>query len=359
MKIFANYLPQFHQIPENDKYWGEGFTDWVSCRNAKPQFKGHMQPKSPLNNNYYSLDNIDVIRWQISLAKRYGISGFAIYHYWFHEGLNLLTKPVELILENRDIELEYFFIWDNKSWKKTWSAFTGGASWTNDVDKKNEIMAELIYGNKNEWKAHFDYLLPYFKDTRYKKINNKPIFAVFNTYKDYNILKEMIEYWNKLAKENGFNGVCVISRDDYKQKQFEYRFTYTPFAPTTIYDYCWQKIKRILRKEKIKKYNYDYLWKIILKRAKNKNKYTILSGFVDFDDTPRRGNNGNVVVGANPCKFKEYLKKLLKIAEDNGTDFVLLTAWNEWGEGCCLEPELKYGYEYLEAVRDALLEYKM
>lgn len=164
MKIFANYLPQFHQIPENDKYWGKGFTDWVSCRNATPLYAGHQQPKKPLNNNYYSLDNVKSIKWQANLAKKYGITGFAIYHYWFHSGLNLLTTPPNLIRENKDIDIDYFFVWDNNSWKKTWSALTGGASWTSDTDKKTEIMAELIYGGKEEWKAHFEYLLPFFQD---------------------------------------------------------------------------------------------------------------------------------------------------------------------------------------------------
>lgn len=357
MKVIANYLPQFHRIPENDKFWGEGFTDWVSCKKAVPLFEGHCQPKIPLNENYYSLDNIDSIRWQANLAKEYGISGFAIYHYWFHRGLNLLTKPAEIILENKDIDLEYFFLWDNNSWKKTWSALTGGASWTSDVSKKTEVMAELIYGDENEWKAHFEFLLPFFKDKRYIKKDGKPMFGLFNTYKNFEIIDKMYKYWDRLAKENGFNGICVLSREDYKQKQFEDRFIYTPFAPITWRDYIYQKMKRIVGKEKIKKYDYDYLWKRILKTSKKRKASTILSGFVDFDDSPRRGENGNVVIGANPTKFKQNLKELLKIAQNNGSEIVLLTAWNEWGEGCVLEPESKYGYGYLNAVKEALLEY--
>lgn len=354
MKIFANYLPQFHQIPENDKFWGKGFTDWVSCKNAKPLFPGHQQPKVPLNKNYYSLDDVNVIRWQAKLAKEYGISGFAIYHYWFHKGLNLLTTPPTLIRENKDIDIDYFFIWDNNSWKKTWSALTGGASWTSNEDKKTEVLAKLDYGDKTEWKAHFDYLLPFFKDSRYLKIGNKPVFAVFRTFRVFDVLTEMYDYWDKLAKENGFDGIMILSRADYKQPEFENKFIYTPFAPVTVNDYLKQKIKRILGKEKVKKYNYDTLWKRIISASKKVDNNTILSGFVDFDDTPRRGKNGNVVIGATPEKFEKYLEKLIQISQNKDQDLLLLTAWNEWGEGCHLEPDTVNKFSYLEAVKTAL-----
>lgn len=356
MKVFANYLPQFHQIPENDQYWGKGYTDWVSCQKAKSLFQGHIQPKKPLNENYYSLDDVNVIKWQAELAKKYGISGFAIYHYWFHDGLNLLTTPPTLIRDNPDIDIEYFFIWDNKSWKRTWSALTGSEGWTNDSNSapKNEVLAELIYGGEEEWSAHFKYLLPFFKDTRYVKRNNKPVIAVFTTYKVYDVLKKMNKYWDKLAKENGFDGVEIISRADYKQKEFENQFIYTPFAPVTIGDYVSQKVKRIIEKEKVKKYDYDSVWKRILKVSKKVGKNTTLSGFVNFDDTPRRGYNGNVVVGATPAKFEKYFSELLDIAKNRNNDIVLLTAWNEWGEGCYLEPDTINGYEYLKAVKRAI-----
>ena len=351
MKIIANYLPQYHRIPENDKWWGEGFTDWVSCKNAKPLFENHMQPKTPLNNNYYSLDNVETIRWQAKLAKKYGISGFGIYHYWFHSDLNILTTPPTLILENTDIDIDYFFIWDNKSWKKTWSALTGGTGWTADVDKKTQVLAELRYEGEEEWEKHFQYFLPFFKDTRYLKKNGKPILALFCTFLEYETIVKMIDYWDKRAKECGFNGVEVLSRDDYKQKQFKSKFRYTPFAPTNISDYLKLKIKRILGKQKIKKFSYDALWKEIIRNAKRADSNTILSGFVMFDDTPRRGNNGNVVLGDTPEKFYHYLKKLVVIAKKKENDFILLTAWNEWGEGCYLEPDVENGYAYLEAVK--------
>lgn len=359
MKIITNYLPQFHCIPENDKYWGKGFTDWVSCKQAKPLFEGHLQPKVPLDNNYYSLDNPESVKWQIDLANKYDVYGFGIYHYWFHSGLNLLTKPVEIILNHPEYNINYFFIWDNNSWRKTWSALTGGASWNGkDEDHKTETMAELRYGDESEWKAHFEFLLPFFKDTRYIKQDGKPIFAIFKTYQTFDVLEKMEKYWNKLAIENGFKGIQLISRADYKQPQFEKSFVYTPFAATTIPDYISFKARSIIEKDKVKKFSYDKMWKNILKRSVQLRPNTILSGFVNFDDTPRRGNNGKVVVGATPEKFNYYLRQLLKIADDKGQDFIMLTAWNEWGEGCYLEPDEVNKYQYLEALKDALENYK-
>ena len=112
-KIIALYLPQFHQIPENDKFWGEGFTDWVTVKNAKPLFPGHNQPRKPLHDNYYDLSKKESIKWQADLANEYGIYGFGIYHYWFNNEQNLLSKPSEIIRDNDDININYCFVWDN------------------------------------------------------------------------------------------------------------------------------------------------------------------------------------------------------------------------------------------------------
>ena len=211
-----------------------------------------------------------------------------------------------------------------------------------------------MYGDQKEWKAHFDYLLPFFKDDRYLKIDGKPVFAIFNTYKEYEVLKNIESYWNQLCIENGFSGIYMVSRADYKQKQFDYSFVYTPFAPTNWVDYILQKTKRIIGKNKVKKYGYDYLWKRILKQSRKYKSNVFLSGFVDFDDTPRRGTNGNVVIGSTPDKFESYFNTLLKIANKNKSEITLLTAWNEWGEGCFLEPDEENRYAYLEALKRAI-----
>lgn len=368
IKIIANYLPQFHQIPENDKWWGKEFTDWVAVKKAKPLFKGHIQPKEPLNDNYYSLDNADTIREQAKLARKYGIYGFGMYHYWFNSNLQLLQKPAELILENKDIDINFMFIWDNGSWKRTWSnvkdandwapSFDGNTNFEEHQKSSNGILAELIYGNEKDWKIHFDYLLQFFKDIRYIKIDNRPVFGFFRPNNGFKTVDRMVNFWDTLAKKEGFNGIRCIGRDSCVGKNLEYKMRYTPLAPVGLLDRISLGLKRRWSSytKSIFYYGYDSHWKEILHYAKKSDKNTFLSGFVSFDDTPRRGKKARILSGANPQKFKKYINKLLKISMKQGKEYLFLSAWNEWGEGMCLEPDKQYGYKWLEALKHAIDE---
>ena len=193
MKIIAFYLPQFHNIPENDEWWGNGFTEWTNVKKAKPIFEGHQQPKVPLNNNYYNLLDDNVKVWQADLAKKYGVYGFCYYHYWFN-GKMLLEKPMEQMLENKEVDIPFCISWANEPWTKAWVG-----------DEKKMLIAQE-YGQEEEWKEHFMYLLPFFKDERYIKKDGKPFF-IFYRPDIVPCMKEMIDLWNRLAKENGLNGI--------------------------------------------------------------------------------------------------------------------------------------------------------
>ena len=156
VNVFAMYLPQYHETEENSKFWGQGFTDWVSVKKATPLFDGHMQPHVPLDKNYYDLSLVSEIKWQAKLAKNYGVSGWGIYHYWFNSEQKTLTKPAELILQNEDIDMPFFFAWDNASWKRTWSKIKGN-DWSplNDTETEKqahtgpEILIEYKLGDKS------------------------------------------------------------------------------------------------------------------------------------------------------------------------------------------------------------------
>ena len=344
-KIIAMYLPQFHQIPENDEFWGKGFTDWVTVKNAKPLFEGHRQPRVPLNNNYYDLSIKENVEWQCKLAKDNGVYGFGIYHYWFNNEKNLLTKPAEIIRDNKDIDMNYFFAWDNLSWRRTWSNL-GGNSWAPTQENQTKggpaTLIEYILGSEEDWLNHYNYVRTHFKEDRYIKVDNKPVFVIF--YNGDEIAK-MCDYWDELAKKDGFNGMYFIFRRGKKHKYFNISST-----DETIFNYepittGWSSLKL---------YSYDTIWNKIIKNAKGKNaKSNIYHGaFVEYDDTPRRGaSRGIVVRGATPEKFEKYLRQLIKISEDQGKCFIFLTAWNEWGEGACLEPNKETGNAYLEVVR--------
>ncbi len=153
MKYLAMYLPQYHEIPENNDAWGKGFTEWVNVKKAVPQFEGHNQPRVPLNNNYYSLLDKETLTWQASMAQNYGVFGFCFYHYWF-EGRMVLEKPVKILRDNEDIKLNYCFAWANESWTKTWHGAGG----------EKEILIPQTYGREDEWEKHYDYFRTFFTD---------------------------------------------------------------------------------------------------------------------------------------------------------------------------------------------------
>lgn len=367
VKIVAMYLPQYHEIEENSKFWGKGFTDWVSVKKAVPLFEGHEQPQAPLGGNYYDLSQKEAILWQCNLAKKYGIYGFGIYHYWFTKDKCLLTKPSEIILENQDISIPFFFAWDNASWRRTWSKFRGNA-WAPVEDLENKktetedsILIEYKIGNEEDWKIHFEYLLPYFKDSRYIKENGKPVFEIFNYSSD---IYKMHMYWDKLAREHGFEGIEIVYKESalYSLPSKSVNFCYEPQNSGwgtwwKLWTFKGLSLLGITKKTGPLIYSYDKVWRKIIKNASRRNGKNDWHGaFVSYDDTPRRGKQGRIVIGATPEKFEKYLRQLVSICNEQKKEFIFLTAWNEWGEGATLEPSEKYGNLYLEAIANVVKE---
>lgn len=363
-KIISMYLPQYHVIPENSRFWGEGFTDWDCVKSAKPLFPGHNEPRIPQGGYYYDLSKKEDIKKQINLAHQYHIYGFGIYHYWFSTDKRVLTKPAELILENKDLDIPFFFAWDNASWKKSWSNVAGNdwapmrevQSQVSDEDTNNGILIPFVLGTEKDWKVHFDYLLDYFRDDRYIKVDNKPIFIVWNYSK---AMEQMVCFWNKLAKENGFSGMEIIYKYSSKISIPEESniFYYEPAhcAWDRLENRIKNKIKNFARlNSTIKQYDYDTAWNHLLKDAARADRRTYLGAFVDYDDSPRRANRGQRLDGASPEKFENYLAELLNIAKEKGKEYIFLTAWNEWGEGAYLEPDETNHYAYLEAINKAI-----
>lgn len=356
MRIITFYLPQFHEVEENSKWWGMGFTDWQPTMNAVPQYEGHYQPHTPLNKNYYNLLDSNVLRWQSSLMKKYGIEGQAIYHYWFKDGKKILEKPAELLLEEKDIDMPFCFYWANESWVRSWSKLKQEANpWMNDVkesdDNDDGILMVQEYGEESEWRNHFEYLLPFFKDPRYIKVDNKPLFII---YKSTIIpkLEEMLTHWRNWAKENGLEGIYVIGA--YRNGRLDStgldaQLLHEPPRANLIF---YEKN----RGEGVTKLNYDEVWQYVLNEFKYDCK-TYYSAFVGYDDSPRRGKRGIVLEGQNPEKYKNYLSRLIAKNKASGNDITFINAWNEWGEGMHLEPDEKNRYAFLDATKTALEEY--
>ncbi len=363
IKTIAFYLPQFHEIEENNQWWGKGFTEWTNVKKAEPLYEGHYQPRIPMNLNYYNLLDVETIRWQAGLAKKYGIDGFCIYHYWFN-GKMLLEKPIEILRNNEDIDIEYCMCWANESWTNAW------------VSAKNTVLIEQTYGDESEWKEHFEYFLRFFKDSRYIKNENKPLLIIYRPELIKN-LNQMLIYWDELAKEHGFSGMefgyqqSGLDELNGDNSLFKYDIEYQPkYALKDIdeksggrkllrklVDQMNRTIfkKHVLQRNRlsVKKYDYDAVWKKICER-RPKNEKSVAGAFVDWDNTPRRGKNGFVIDGATPEKFGAFMAKQYENIQKNYLNkMVFIFAWNEWAEGGYLEPDEKFRLSYLEELSKA------
>lgn len=368
MKIIAFYLPQFHAFPENDEWWGKGFTEWTNVKSAKPLFKGHYQPRIPLNKNYYNLTDVNALKWQADIAKKYGIYGFCYYHYWF-DGHMLMEKPMELMLENKEVDLPFCICWANENWTKAWAQHS------------RKVLIAQTYGDRKDWERHFNYLLPFFKDKRYIYKDGMPVFVIYRP-ELIPTLRPMLELWDQLAKQNGLKGIVYMyQQHDYDHRTadtgdlFSYAIEYEPGRVRGYYpkfpkkeqQICSLKIsfrrglnllvnKLHLKQTKLSSvcYSYDDAWKRILALKPTDNKL-MPGAFVDWDNTPRYKSRASIFQGATPEKFERYLtQQICHARDDYKKDMIFMFAWNEWGEGGYLEPDEKYGYGMLEAVHNAL-----
>lgn len=348
MKFIAYYLPQFHEIPENNLWWGEGFTEWSNVRKMKPLFKGHYQPHEPLDDNYYNLTDRATVEWQTKLMKKYNVYGFAYYHYWFN-GKLLLEKPIENLLNWKDIDQNFFFFWANHSWIKS-------------TDGNKKVLIKQTYSGKDDWKNHFNYFLPYFKDKRYIKISGKPVIAIYKP-EDIPDLNGMINYWNVLACKNGFNGVYIIeSINGYDQRNFESNADADMLRQPNLAMWNLSKwYNRFLKRPRLQKmvskyypFKIDYgkvIDNVIDSSQKYKsNKKIYYSIFSGWDNTCRHGRRGYINTNINAEDFKRGIDGIRNLISED--DFVFINAWNEWAEGMHLEPDKKNKFSFLEVLKN-------
>ena len=353
MKYLAYYLPQFHEIEENNEWWGDGFTEWTNVKKAKSLFSNHIQPVEPLD-GYYNLLDRNVMERQSAQMKEYGIYGMAFYHYWFNKRL-LLEKPVANLLQWKDIEMNFMFFWANHSWNRSWNGST-------------EILLKQTYGGKEDWEAHFDYMLPYFKDKRYIKKDNKPMIGIYMIF-DIPDSDEMIAYWNQRAIKEGFSGVYII--ETALKKGYKSKNTNTDAIVLRQPNIAWLKYSRIYnlskRFPKLQpfipncyplKIKYDTVMKELIKSSDKfkTDKELIYGMFTGWDNTPRHSNRGFVITKPSPEKFGEYLRRLEDIARKNNAEYIFINAWNEWGEGAHLEPDQKNKTAYLDALKEVNMD---
>jgi lipopolysaccharide biosynthesis protein len=373
VRVIAQYFPQLHAIPENDKWWGKGFTDWVNVKRGKPLFPGHYQPRIPLGHDYYDQSREDVVRRQVDLAKAHGVYGFCHYHYWF-DGKQLLNAPTDVLLDNKDIDMPFCLTWANETWSRRWDGFD-----------HQILIAQTHPPTVESWGRHFDRLIPYWLDERAIRVNGKPMFLIYRPLRIHE-LGSMFDYWQSRARKFGLDGIhfVVVNQGLYPPWDVLRHFDATMFFEPFVGHYALHKetgapvprwkqlgghlieklpfrlrdpiLNIVKRDERPRLIDYDDVWSYILAREHNGHMPVYRGAFVDWDNTARYRRRATVFKGASPERFEHWMSKLVeKIDNDpNEEDLVFINAWNEWAEGAYLEPDERYGSAYLEALRRAL-----
>lgn len=348
-KPIAYYLPQFHPIPENDEWWGRGFTEWTNVGRAKPLFKGHYQPRVPADLGYYDLRLVNVMREQVDLAISHGVGGFCFWHYWF-QGKELLETPVYNYLNNKYLSLPFCLAWANTSW-------TG--IWNNDPKR---VLLSQEYPGYDDYRAHFLKLLPFFQDSRYIAIDGRLVFVVYRPLEIPNT-SLFFDSWNKLALEYGLNGFMFVAVSNSAERDHDYLLSIgydiiNPFRlstaiassyPTTsLFDGLSRKI--FDGRNKISVYDYDKVSRYFITEQDKLETIapTIIPG---WDTSPRSGRRAIILKDSKPEAFEKHVAEAKVVLTEKINKMLFLKSWNEWAEGNYVEPDMRFGLSYLNVVK--------
>ena len=368
MKVIAFYLPQYHPTKHNNEWWGEGFTEWTNVAKAKRYFPNHYQPKIPADLGFYDLRMPEIRELQAELAKKAGVDGFCYYHYWFGNGQRELERPFEEILSSKQPNFPFCLCWANETWaKKFWNK-------DGNVVGRNILVEQAYFGVK-DYREHFETVLRAFKDIRYIKIDSKPIFMIYKPL-EFKDVKNFISLWNRWAKEEGLQGIHFIAYTldiihEYKAiKECGFDSVCSCRLNYATSSYELEKgirkfIYRIYRKIRgsflriPRCYNYKICYSKMIGREEIEKKDVFPTIMPNWDHTPRSGCNGYLLTHSTPDVFQKHCEdvfsKISSKKEEN--QIVFLKSWNEWGEGNYMEPDLKYGHGYINALKNALMKF--
>ncbi len=377
-RVIALYLPQYHPIPENDKWWGPGFTEWNNVVKARPLFRGHYQPRIPADLGFYDLRLPEVREQQASLAREAGIEGFCYYHYWFGNGKQLLERPFNEVLQSGKPDFPFCLCWANHDWtSKTWKK---GSS------LRRDSMIMKMHYDFDDHIEHFKSLLPAFRDPRYIRVDGKPLFGIWAPRK-FPDIECFIDLWRKMARENGIGDIHFVGYTENVRKTVrntEGKITYWDVNESgSVY-------------REILNMGFDAVLSSGMYRAQTLCKgrlRTVISSFLNnntplpiafrsdysktmrhyyveedawenvyptlmpqWDRTPRAGVQTNPLVDSTPEKFQRTIEEALQLIKTKSPEhqILFLKAWNEWGECNYVEPDQKFGHGYIQAIRNAI-----
>jgi len=360
-RAIAFYLPQFHPVEANDKYWGKGFTEWTNVTKAKPLYRGHKQPHLPSDLGFYDLRVPEVREEQAELAREAGIEGFCYWHYWFGNGVRVLERIFDEVFESGKPDFPFCLGWANETWSGKWH----GA--------ENQIILEQTYPGEEDYRKHFECILPALKDKRYIEVKGKKLFVIYrpDLIPD---LDKFIFLWQSWAREEGLEGFYFISNAsdyDISNTNLDARMFNPPYGYMRRFKYTsvervFNWITKIFLKSRINDYFIESNTKPFVKTYKRYLKFYQQHKLVDkeipvivpnWDNTPRCGTKGVVLTGSSPELFKQLLKKAISFVNSKPLDerLIFIKSWNEWAEGNYLEPDKEWGRKYLDVCRDEIL----
>lgn len=351
-RIIAFYLPQYHPIPENDQWWGKGFTEWTNVAKAKPIFPGHDQPRIPADLGFYDLRVPAMRLAQAEMARTHGVEAFCYWHYWF-AGRRVLERPFEEVLKSGDPDFPFCLGWANETWSGIWHGCP------------ERILIQQTYPGVEDYRAHFRALLPAFLDSRYLKVVGRPLFYVF---KPHNLpdARQFTDIWREMALKAGLPGLYLVGHSPEPWNPHEWGFDAVEDSalPILIEKRRWFRPLKRLRWE----------WKTLRRRPTIYRYADVCDAFVEkivnpphvtrhacilpgWDNTPRSGVNGLVLHGSTPELFRRQVRKAVQQVAGKPLEhrIIFLKSWNEWAEGNYMEPDTRFGYGYLKALKDEIL----
>jgi hypothetical protein len=342
LKIMAIYFPQFHQIPENDAFWGEGFTEWTLLKKCSDDVQQIKKPHHDLG--YYDLLDGSTLKTQETIAKKHGLDGFMYYHYWFDDK-PVMYKALEKMLDTNTPDMPFFLSWANESWTRRW-----------DGAEKDVLLEQKYYGGDPEkMTSHYRYLSRFFRSANYVKLHNKPLFIIYR-----------ISVWNDLAVKDGWDGIEICPTlngfaDNNTYVHVSKWNSVFEFSPMYVHS---NPLHREKNNKHVYSYDYDKTWRHIIDSTEGEQPYAktrFLSGYTGWCNAPRRDGmtrekHVTQFGKSTPHKFEKYLKEHLAqyVVSNNHTKIYIINAWNEWNEQAMLEPNHIDAYGYLEALQNAV-----
>ncbi|MBZ8138296.1 lipopolysaccharide biosynthesis protein [Rubrivivax gelatinosus] len=350
LSLIAYFLPQFHVTPQNDEWWGAGYTEWTAAARAKPLYPGHYQPHVPADLGFYDLRLAEARIAQAELARAYGIAGFCYYHYWFG-GERLLDLPFRSVLESRQPDFPFCLCWANHDWNAAWH---GNAK---------RVLMKQPYPGLDDHEAHFQELLKAFRDERYIRIDGKPLFVIYHAHAIPDVVR-VTDYWRERALQSGLPGLYLVGVHhiaNWKPADYGLDAAVLERLPARKRHHVSPRLTsfwlRTLGRRQRFPTIYDFQEESQRFVLRTPPPFTAFPCVIpNWDNTPRYGVRGMVLHGSTPELFEQQIHRAARFLEaaPETPPIVFVKAWNEWGEGNHLEPDLKWGRAYLEATARAV-----